>query len=111
MTEYMGEPLPQPPLRKRSEMSYMRMRLAFGNGDMAKGKKIMEAIAERIEHARLKHPPEEWANKGPKWAAGTLGDELSELHRAISLETPEREKDEALDCVAVGVRIVNREFA
>ncbi len=71
--------------RQRGEMSYTRMRLAFGNGDKAKGKQIMEAIAERLEHARRKHPPEEWEGQGPKWAAGKLADELSELHRAITV--------------------------
>lgn len=110
MTEHIGDPLPQPPHRQRSDMSYTRMRLAFGNGDKAKGKQIMEAIAERLEHARRKHPPKEWEGQGPKWAAGKLADELSELHRAISLEGPEREKEEAKDCAAVIVRIIGREF-
>lgn len=97
-------------IRQRSEMSYGRIRLAFGNGDRARGKMVLEELAARLEHARLKHPPEEWEGKGPKWAAGKLADELSELHRAISLEGPEREREEAKDCVAVGVRIINLEF-
>ena len=96
--------------RQHGEMSYSRIRLAFGNGDRARGKMVLEELAARLEHARLKHPPEEWEGKGPKWAAGKLADELSELHRAISLEGPEREREEAKDCVAVGVRITNREF-
>ena len=97
-------------IRQRSEMSYTRIRLAFGNGDRARGKMVLEELAARLEHARRKHPPEEWEGQGPKWAAGKLADELSELHRAISLEGPEREKEEAKDCVAVGVRIINMEF-
>ena len=96
--------------RERSDISYTRMRLAFGNGDMVRGKKVLEELTLQLEHARTKHPVFEWMGRGPKWAAGKLADELSELHRAISLEGPKREKEEAKDCVVVGVRIINREF-
>lgn len=95
---------------QRSEMSYTRIRLAFGNGDRARGKMVLEELAARLEHARRKHPPEEWEGQGPKWAAQKLADELSELHDANSFEGPARQREEAKDCVAVGVRIINMEF-
>lgn len=92
------------------QMSWKTIRLIFGNGDLHQGRKCLEAIARRLVHARTKHPASEWEGKGPKWAAGKLADELSELHRAISLEGPEREMEEAKDCAAVIVRIIGREF-
>lgn len=111
MTEYMGDQLPTRKPRIRSEMSYTRMRLAFGNGDKAKGKRIMEAIARRLEHARTEHPPSEWAGKGDEYGLEVIEGEVRELRFAVKLEGPQRVEDETLDVLATAVRKYNREDA
>lgn len=83
----------------------------FGNGDMEKGRELLDAIAARLEHARECH---KWGKKNdaysPFSAMTSLQGEMQEWCRAAIWETPERQHDEALDIVAVAIRIAGKEY-
>ena len=87
--------------------TYRRMRRAFGNGNEAKGRAIMQAIALRLEEARGKHPV---YAEGPYQALGVIHAEFKELEHAVEHEAPGREKDEALDVAATVVRFLGEEY-
>lgn len=84
----------------------------IGRGDWQDGKNLIVALAERITHARNKHP----------WGQNTeydsiliatniaLNGEIAELMYAYDAETRQRQDSEALDVLAVAARIANREF-
>lgn len=92
-------------------MPWKTIRLIFGNGDMAQGRKCLEAIAHRLVHARTKHPASEWAGRGEEYGLEVIEDEVKELRLAIKLEGPQRVEDETLDVLATAVRRFNREDA
>lgn len=96
--------------RVRSDISYSQIREAFGNGSLARGKALLEAQALRLEHARTKHPPAECAGRGEVWGHERLRDEVQELLLAIKLEGRDRVVDEAMDVIAVAIRIINGEY-
>ena len=92
-------------------MPWKTIRLIFGNGDMAQGRKCLEAIAHRLVHARTKHPASEWAGRGEEYGLEAIEGEVKELRFAVMLESQERVEDETLDVLATGVRKFNREEA
>ena len=92
-------------------MPWKTIRLIFGNGDMAQGRKCLEAIAHRLVHARTKHPASEWVGRGEEYGLEVIEDEVKELRLAIKLEGPQRVEDETLDVLATAVRRFNREDA
>ena len=92
-------------------MPWKTILLIFGNGDMAQGRKCLEAIAHRLVHARTKHPASEWAGRGEEYGLEVIEGEVKELRLAIKLEGPQRVEDETLDVLATGVRKFNREEA
>ena len=86
-------------------MTYQRAKLAIGNGDRERGMQTVFMLAERLEHARRKHPwPEHTPNAFAAFRA--LGDECEEVNRALCRETPDRVRDELLDVMAVAVRML-----
>ena len=93
------------------QMSWKTIRLIFGNGDMAQGRKCLEAIAHRLVHARTKHPASAWVGRGEEYGLEVIEDEVKELRLAIKLEGPQRVEDETLDVLATAVRKFNREEA
>ena len=92
-------------------MPWKTIRLIFGNGDLAQGRKCIEAIARRLIHARTKHPASEWAGRGEEYGLAAIEGEVKELRLAVLLEGPESVEDETLDVLATGVRKFNREEA
>lgn len=90
------------------KMTYTGMRCAFGNGDLRRGRQIMEIIALRLEHARTKHPV---YAQGKYHALGVIRSEFRELEHAVEHESPARQFDEALDVIATAVRFLNGEHA
>ena len=92
-------------------MPWKTIRLIFGNGDLAQGRKCIEAIARRLIHARTKHPASEWAGRGEEYGLTAIEGEVKELRFAVMLESQERVEDETLDVLATGVRKFNREEA
>ena len=92
-------------------MPWLTIRLIFGNGNAAQGRKCIEAIARRLIHARTKHPASEWTGRGEEYGLEAIEDEVKELRLAIKLEGPQRVEDETLDVLATGVRKFNREEA
>lgn len=88
----------------------MKIYSAFGNGDIGMGKKIIADIADRLEHARTKHPNEQWKKMTKYDAQKALDDEKCEVCHALISETPERVKDELLDVISVAVRMYNEEY-
>ena len=92
-------------------MPWKTIRLIFGNGDLAQGRKCIEAIARRLIHARTKHPASEWAGRGEEYGLTAIEGEVKELRFAIKLEGPQRVEDETLDVLATAVRKFNREDA
>lgn len=90
--------------------TYLRMRKAFGNGNEKRGRAIMQAIALRLEHARNAHPAEEWQGQSAEYGLNAIEAEVAELMHAIQHEAPGREKDEALDVIATGVRLLGEEY-
>ena len=90
---------------------WLTIRLIFGNGNAAQGRKCIEAIARRLIHARTKHPASEWAGRGEEYGLEVIEGEVKELRFAVMLESQERVEDETLDVLATGVRKFNREEA
>lgn len=84
-------------------MSYVRACAAFGNGNIDKGRELLFALAYRLEEARIKH---RWPDEayGQYQAVGVIGEEFRELEYAVEKESPERQKDEALDVAATAMR-------
>lgn len=89
------------------KVTYRRMRRAFGNGNEAKGRAIMQAIALRLEHARREHP---LYAEGPYQALGVIHSEFREMEWAIEHETESRQMDEVLDVIATSVRFLGEEY-
>ena len=79
----------------------------FGNGDQAKGREIAGRIAERLIHARQKHPT---FAVGRFHAMGEMNKEFVEFQKAVEDESPERQDEEALDCAAVEFRWLCGEY-
>lgn len=79
----------------------------FGNGDIEKGREIAGRIAERLIHARQKHPT---FAIGRYHALGEMNKEFVEFRKAVEEESPERQDEEALDCAAVEFRWLGGEY-
>ena len=92
-------------------MPWLTIRLIFGNGNAAQGRKCIEAIARRLIHARTKHPASEWAGRGEEYGLAAIEGEVKELRLAVKLEGVQRVEDETLDVLATAVRKFNREDA
>ncbi len=93
-----------------TNINYRKIEEAFSNDNWKKGRKIMSEIAERLDHARKKHPKEEWQKMDVYEAMKALLDEIDEVRIALKKETPERVQDELLDVIAVAFRILNKEY-
>ncbi len=92
--------------RKDWPMSYVRACLAFGNGDMGRGRQAIFMLARRLEEARQKHPI---FAENTAQAVDVIGEEWAELTHAVEHESPERQRDEALDVACTAMRFVGRE--
>lgn len=88
-------------------MTHKHIFKVIGNGDCRQGKAICTALAQRLQHARTKHPV---FAKDAREACEVVRAELVELYCAESVETPERYADEALDVMATATRAYNREW-
>lgn len=86
--------------------SYREALTILGNGDAAKGRRLIDDLAGRLVHARTEHPV--FANTDES-AVTVIDDELWELANAVYTETPERAHDEALDVMATVARFLNDE--
>ena len=74
----------------------------IGDGDILHGIKLVNAIAERLRHARRKHGV---FAEGAPHALGVIHAEYRELEQAVEHgEGRERERDEALDVIATAAR-------
>ena len=88
--------------------SYVRACLAFGNGNVDKGRDMIFLLAERLEIARIKHSwPEE--AYGKYQALGVIGEEYKELEHAVVHENNVRQRDESLDVAVTAIRFANGE--
>ena len=95
-------------VRVRGAMSYREIRAEFGNGDEAAGKRLLEDIAMRLRHARIKHP---CFARTREDAVDVIGSEWAEVSQAVEqAEGPQRERDESLDVIATAVRMANEEW-
>ncbi len=92
--------------RKDWPMSYVRACMAFGNGDVGRGRQALFMLAKRLEEATEKHPV---FAEGPFQALGVIGAEFRELEVAVEHESPDRQFDEALDVATTAMRFVNGE--
>lgn len=89
-----------------SAMTYRRACLAFGSGDLGRGKQLIFMLARRLEEAREKH--KRFA-EGAYQALGIIGAEYNELVNAVEHETHDRAIDEALDVAATCMRFIGKE--
>lgn len=89
-------------------MHYRRACLAFGNGDLGRGQQAIFMLAKRLEEARRKHPV---FATGAHEAMGVIGAECFELDAAVHAESPDRQRDEALDVACTAMRFVIGEHA
>lgn len=69
--------------------------------------KTMNAIYARLNHTRTKHPV---FAKDRLDAFAVIEDEFREFRDAVGLESPERQRDEALDVIATCIRFINEEW-
>lgn len=79
----------------------------IGNGDFRAGAALIQQIAERLEHARSKHPV---FAQSPFIGGDVVFDEGAELVHAVMHEGMDRAHYEALDVLATAVRFCNREW-
>ncbi len=93
--------------RKDWPMSYVRACMAFGNGNVGKGRQTIFMLARRLEEARGKHPV--FAESAEE-AADVIESEFWELQYAWEQESQDRQIDEALDVAATVVRFVGKEY-
>lgn len=91
--------------------SYREALTILGNGDAAKGRKLIDELAGRLVHARTEHPASQWAGAGDEYGLEVIEGEVRELRIAVKLEGPQRVEDETLDVLATAVRKFNREDA
>lgn len=89
--------------------SYREVLAIIGNGDAAKGRRLIDELAGRLVHARTEHPESQWAGAGDKFAHNAIAGEVGEVWDAMRWETPERVKSELLDVLATSVRAHNDE--
>lgn len=89
--------------------SYREALTILGNGDSAKGRRLIDELAGRLVHARTEHPASQWAGAGDKFAHNAISSEVGEVWDAMRWETPERVKSEFLDVLATSVRAHNDE--
>ena len=76
----------------------------IGDGDIIGGFELVNAIAERLRHARRKHAWPEEAD-GKYQALGVIHAEYKELEQAVEHgEGRAREEDEALDVITTAAR-------
>lgn len=98
-------------LTKISGMQLSEIVSEFGNGDIEKGQNLLSDLAHRLKHARAKHG---WGKgketKNYKLAFHSLACEATEWKEAVQEETPERAYEEALDILAVAIRIAMKEY-
>ena len=64
-------------------MPWLTIRLIFGNGNAAQGRKCIEAIARRLIHARTKHPSSEWSGRGEEYGLEAIEGEVKELRHDL----------------------------
>lgn len=88
-------------------MTHKHIFTIIGNGDFRRGKAICTALAQRLQHARTKHPV---FALDPFDACTKITEELVELYDAEAVETPERFADESLDVMTTATRAYNREW-
>lgn len=93
--------------RKEWPMFYVRACMAFGNGDVGRGRQALFMLAKRLEEARGKHPV--FAESAEE-AVDVIESEFWELQYAQDQESQDRQIDEALDVVATVVRFVGKEY-
>lgn len=87
--------------RKEWPMSYVRACMAFGNGDVGKGRQTIFMLARRLEEARGKHPV--FAESAEE-AVEVIEAEFWELQYAREQESADRQLDEALDVAVTAIR-------
>ena len=87
--------------------SFIRICSVVGNGDILKGEALLRKIAERLIHARNKHPI---FAEGVYQGLSRITDEHEELVYAVERETQERQFDEDLDVIATAIRFANGEY-
>ena len=92
--------------RKDWPMSHVRACMAFGNGDVGRGRHAIFMLARRLEEAREKHPV--FAESAEE-AVEVIGEEWAELSQAVDQESRDRQLDEALDVACVAMRFMNGE--
>lgn len=85
--------------------------LILGNGNLKNGFDLLQKFAYGLAVARQKHGWGE-GKEIDNWnkAENALTEEISEWHKAIRMETFERQEAEALDVMIVATRIANREW-
>ncbi len=85
---------------------YVKLCRILGKGDFRRGRELLDAVAERMDHARKKHPV---FAECPEDAVAVIGEEYAELVHAVRWETSERLHDEGLDLAVTALRLVNGE--
>lgn len=89
-----------------ADEQFMRICGIVGNGNPLKGELLLKAIADRLLHARGKHPR---FAESARQALSNIAEEFDELVEAVHHETEQRQFDEALDVIATCVRFANKE--
>lgn len=81
---------------------YVKLCRILGKGDFRRGRELLDAVAERMDHARKKHPV---FAEGRFQALGVIHAEYREMEHAVTRDEGKgRERDEALDVVATCLR-------
>lgn len=98
-------------MEKSDFSKYADITHILGNDDFRSGANILMSLSARLNHARHKH----------KWGKGKEIDSFQKAFKALCGETQEwldamenesqeRQFSEAIDILAVAIRIANREF-
>lgn len=82
----------------------------FGNGDIGKGKQILQELTEHIEYAREKYNKKQWKNLKILNAYHTLDKEVNDVKQAILHETSIKMHKELKDVIVIAIRMINKEY-
>ena len=80
-----------------------RVCAGIGNGDRLRGELLLNDLLSRLRLAREKHPR---FAVDAEAACEVIGEEWAELCHAVEHESPERQRDEALDVAVTALRFV-----
>ncbi len=93
-------------MNEKKQQIFTCLAQCLGNGNLKAGTALAYALMARMNKARAKHRV---FAAGAAHALGAVGSEYAEFEHAVLKETPDRQRDEALDLAVTALRFLNGE--